>query len=237
MKTLEETLGIGAQVADIERIRRRLGVNTISLVGHSFGGFIATLYAAEFPQYVKSLVLLVPAAVLQLPTPKGEVGDLFALVEQKLKDRGNDTHIADYKAFMKRYLDFGSLPNETDESLAARHNEFAIHFGRADMGTNNGEYDAFQPELTGGMACYATYLSMGIEHAYIPACRDRLRGTTFPVTIVHGAMDIVPESTSRKYVDLFPAENVTFEVLQEASHSIYDHSRVADIIKETLARR
>jgi pimeloyl-ACP methyl ester carboxylesterase len=137
---------------------------------------------------------------------------------------------------MKRYLDFGSLPNETDESLAARQNEFAIHFGRADVGADR-EYDSLKLELTGGMACYATFLSMGMEHDYSPACRDSLRGTTFPVAIVHGAMDIVPESTSRKYVDLFPPENVSFEVLQEANHFVYDHSRVADIVKETLARR
>jgi pimeloyl-ACP methyl ester carboxylesterase len=40
MKILEETLGIGAQVADLERIWRRLCVEKLDLVGHSFGGFI-----------------------------------------------------------------------------------------------------------------------------------------------------------------------------------------------------
>lgn len=236
MKILEETLGLGAQIADIERIRRRLGIEKISLVGHSFGGFIATMYATEFPEYVESLVLLVPAAVLQLPTPKGEDGDIFALVEKKIKERGNEDYIADYKAFMKLYLDFNSLPNATDESLAKRHNDFAIHFGRADIGSD-GEYEDFKPELTGGMACYATFLSMGIEHNYQSVCQERLRDSKFPVAIVHGAKDIVPENTSRKYMDLFPSENVTFEVLQEAKHSMFDHARIAEIIKETLARR
>ena len=41
MQTLDRTLGLGAQIADIERIRQILGDEKIILVGHSFGGFIA----------------------------------------------------------------------------------------------------------------------------------------------------------------------------------------------------
>lgn len=235
MKILEESLGIGAQVADLERIRRRLGVERISIVGHSFGGLIATMYAAEFPQHVQSLVLLAPAAVLQLPTPKGEDGDLFALVEKKIRERGNETHLEEYKAFMKQYMDFGSLPKETEESLALRQGGFGLHFIRASGGSD--EY--FEPPKTesiGGMACYATFLSMGIEHDYIPACKERLAGSTFPIAIVHGENDMIPPSTSRKYVDLFPPDNVTFEVLPDADHFIFDHPRTTEIVKATLAR-
>ncbi len=56
MQTLEQTLGISAQVADIERIRRILGEEKLIMVGHSFGGFLASLYAAEFPEHVARMV-------------------------------------------------------------------------------------------------------------------------------------------------------------------------------------
>jgi proline iminopeptidase len=51
----------------IERIRTILGGDKLVLIGHSFGGFLASPYAAEFPQHVKALVLVarptrVPAA-------------------------------------------------------------------------------------------------------------------------------------------------------------------------------
>jgi len=52
MQLLNRTLGLPAQVADIERIRRILGVDKIVLMGHSFGAFLAALYAAEFPEHV-----------------------------------------------------------------------------------------------------------------------------------------------------------------------------------------
>ena len=67
MKELERTLGIGGQVADIERIRRILGQEKLILVGHSFGAFLSSMYAAEFPEHVEALVLVAPSGVLVLP--------------------------------------------------------------------------------------------------------------------------------------------------------------------------
>ena len=60
--------------------------------------------------------------------------------------------------------------------------------------------------------------------------------STFPVSIVHGAKDMIPESTTRKYMELFPPENVKFYRIEDASHSLFDHPQVVDIVKETLER-
>jgi pimeloyl-ACP methyl ester carboxylesterase len=49
--------GLAAQVADIEAIRRKLGVRKVSLLGHSFGGMFVAAYAAAHPSRVASLVL------------------------------------------------------------------------------------------------------------------------------------------------------------------------------------
>jgi len=68
---LIRALGIQAQVADIERIRKGLSVERLVLVGHSFGGFLAALYAAEFPGRVEKLVLVAPADLLRFPPPGG----------------------------------------------------------------------------------------------------------------------------------------------------------------------
>jgi len=69
---LNAALGLGAQIADIERIRRILGQEQLILIGHSFGGFIASLYAAEFPEHVDKLILLAPADVMKMPQKEGE---------------------------------------------------------------------------------------------------------------------------------------------------------------------
>ncbi len=236
MKILEEHLGIGAQVADVERIRRRLGCGQkIDLIGHSFGGLIATMYACEFPEHVRSLTLLVPASVLILPAPKG-TPDFFAVVGDKIRQIGNPKYIAEYESFQKRYFDFSSLPRETDESLAKRHMEFAIHYARAEGKIMDMERNPVEAGLTGGMACYANFLSLGMEHDYTSVCKRLLAQSEFPVSIVHGENDLMPESTTRQYAELFPSQNVTWEVIPDEAHFLFDHPRVADIVKETMDR-
>ena len=102
MKDLERTLGIGAQVADIERIRRILGQEKLILMGYSFGGFLAAIYAAEFPECVEAMVLVAPAGVLLMPDEEdGLLGEIRERLPRAMQ--------AEYDEFLKTYLDFGSV--------------------------------------------------------------------------------------------------------------------------------
>ena len=49
---------LAAQVADLEAIRITLGVETVQLLGQSWGGAIAAAYAATHPDHVSALVLV-----------------------------------------------------------------------------------------------------------------------------------------------------------------------------------
>ena len=49
-------------VADVEALRKRLGVPQLTLMGHSFGGTIALEYAARHPEHVQKLIILDGAA-------------------------------------------------------------------------------------------------------------------------------------------------------------------------------
>jgi proline iminopeptidase len=53
---------IPAMVEDIEALRKQLGVPTLALMGHSFGGALALEYAAAYPQHVSKLVLVSAAS-------------------------------------------------------------------------------------------------------------------------------------------------------------------------------
>ncbi|MGZ9223505.1 MAG: alpha/beta fold hydrolase, partial [Anaerolineales bacterium] len=104
MKALDHSLGLGAQLADIERIRQILGDDRLILIGHSWGGFLASLYAAEFPEHVEALILISPANTLVMPQPDAE-SDLFAAVRTKLPVEEQ----TEFDEFMKDYFDFNSL--------------------------------------------------------------------------------------------------------------------------------
>jgi proline iminopeptidase len=48
-------------VADLERVRQHLGIDHLRLVGYSWGGLLALLYAVEHPDRVDRLALISPA--------------------------------------------------------------------------------------------------------------------------------------------------------------------------------
>ena len=51
------TQSMDAQVADLEAVRNKLGLDKVALVGDSYGGLVAMAYAAAHPEHVARLVL------------------------------------------------------------------------------------------------------------------------------------------------------------------------------------
>jgi proline iminopeptidase len=204
MTKLDQTLGMGAQIADIERIRQLLGEDKLILVGHSWGGFLASLYAAEFPEHVESLILISPANMLVMPQPDAE-SDLFASVRARLPA----SKLAEYDAFMKDYFDFNTLFTHSDAELVARDTKFGEYYIsvvdlKADQAIQQGE--------PGGWMTWGMYVSLGQRHDY----RAALKKVSAPVLVIHGADDLQSEAASRLYSDTFP--NAQFAVIENASH-------------------
>jgi len=70
-------------VSDYAHLMRQfldaIGVNTVDLVGHSFGGWVALRMAVEYPQCVTKLVLIDP---MGLDVPAAPAADLEAMSEE-----------------------------------------------------------------------------------------------------------------------------------------------------------
>ena len=58
----DERFELDDLVADLERLRNRLGLERLDLVAHSLGGIIVTAYARHYPARVRSLSLLATPA-------------------------------------------------------------------------------------------------------------------------------------------------------------------------------
>jgi proline iminopeptidase len=161
-------------------------------MGHSFGAFLAAMYAAEFHEHVEALVLVAPAGVLVLP----DEGDGF--FEEIRKGLPGEKH-AEYDHFLKDYLDFGSIFSKSEAELAKLNRKLGEFFltaaGRTAEPENNGV-----PEDNGGWMVQALYFSMGKRHDYRPA----LKKAQARALIIHGEGDIVPERVSRMYADCLP---------------------------------
>jgi proline iminopeptidase len=213
MTALERTLGLGAQVADIERIRQILDLEKVTLIGHSFGGFIATLYAAEFPNRVEKLVLVAPAGVL---TPPDEERDIFALTRAKLKSE----QLAGFNTVQQEYFDFPNIFTKSDAELADLHTRLGEYILNA-LGYELSELTPSPP--SGGWAVFAQYFSCGRAQDYRPALKE----VTAPTLIIQGEDDDISLPGSNTYKAIKGSQFVSMgreEPERRAGHFVFDDS-------------
>jgi len=57
-----QACGLAEQIADLEALRAHLGLETMDLLGHSWGGYLVMAYAARHPEHVAHLVIADSAA-------------------------------------------------------------------------------------------------------------------------------------------------------------------------------
>ncbi|MDC7247838.1 MAG: alpha/beta fold hydrolase, partial [Sphaerochaetaceae bacterium] len=159
MKLLESRLGLAENLKDIERIRMILGVEKIILIGHSFGGFLAALYAAEYPERVSRMILVEPADMLRLPNAHGGMNQVEEYLPDELKK--------EYKAFTKEYFNFGRLFKRSEGELAGLNNGYARFYLAAleeRYPGSTGSLVTGNPDYTGGFASFAMFFSLGRKY-------------------------------------------------------------------------
>jgi proline iminopeptidase len=223
MQALNRTLGLPAQIADIERIRRILGREKLIIAGHSFGAFLAALYAAEFPEHVRAFIAVAPANLAVLPNRDA---DVFGLIRQRLPAE----MLPEYDRFVTEYFDFRGAIGKNEEELAALHRRFGLFYMAAAPVAVRLRPGGGNMENNGGFMPLGVYLSMGRRHDY----RQAFRAVTAPVLVIHGQDDLQPAAWSRNFAALFPNHR-TVEIAG-AGHFVFDDqpARFAAAVREFL---
>jgi len=218
LTAVEGKLGLAQQVADIERIRRRLGRDRLVLVGHSFGGLVAALYASEFPQHVSALVLVSPAPLLVMPTPGP---DLFSLVRARLDEplRG------EYDAYLASYFDLQAAM-ALDEPALSRHYGAFRRYYQASAGAG----PPVSPDEgdTGGFLVLATYASLGRRHDW----RGAMAHIEARTAVLHGDGDLMPEEETRAFAAAIP--HASFELVHAGHFAVEEAPEVIEAAVDRL---
>ncbi|MBJ6764495.1 alpha/beta hydrolase [Myxococcaceae bacterium JPH2] len=192
MQAVEARLGLAAQLADLERIRRLLGKERLTLVGHSFGALVAALYAAEWPEHVEALVLVAPAPLVTMPV--GE-DDLFTQVQARLDPTGQQS-LAEW---LRHTFEFPARLKDDEPHLAQHFANFGPLYAQA---VHRERPEAQLPDsgAAGGFLSLGLYLSLGRHHDW----STWLRRVRAPTLVIHGAKDLQPRSATARMVEALP---------------------------------
>ncbi|QQO10086.1 alpha/beta fold hydrolase [Breznakiella homolactica] len=210
MLALDASLGLKKHIEDIERFRRLLGDEKLILAGHSYGGFIASLYACEFPEKVEKLILVSPADLLAMPT---EI-DLYSSVGRLLD--GDDKK--NFDAYMKGYFDYSKIFEKSEADLVRQNYEFIPFFAKAYEAAGNAPLHTLPaPDSIAGFGHHAMFLGMPRKYDW----RECLKSVPVPVLVVRGGRDLTPPASST-YETLFP--NTDSAVIQNAGHYMFNET-------------
>ena len=189
----EVPVGWREQVADLEALRGLWRLERLDLVGYSWGGLLAMLYACEHPDRVGKLALVSPAPAwreardeferrFQARTMAPELqAERERLRESGLRDR-------DLAAWQRRLFDLSVAGYFHDRSKVAQMTPFRV-VGRTqqDVWSSLGDFDL----------------------------RPRLAGLRVPALVLHGDDDPIPVESARTVAELLGAP---FHLVPDCGH-------------------
>lgn len=193
----EVPVGWTEQVGDLEGLRAHWQLDQLTLIGYSWGGLLALLYALEHPARVSRLALVSPA-----PTWRGAREEFErdfarrnldpALQEERRRLRESGLRERDPAAFQQRIFELSVAPYFFDPARAAELTPFRVT-GRTqqEVWRSLGDYD-LRPRL--------------------PALG------TVPSLILHGENDPIPIGAARTASELLEA---AFHPLSRCGHVPY----------------
>lgn len=225
MMEMNSKLGAAANLADIERIRRILKVEKLIIIGHSYGGFLAALYASEFPGRVEKLVLVAPANVLRMPQ---ENKGLYDAVQEYLPDELRD----EYSQWLKEHFDYKNIWTKSEKGLAVHNLKMSDYYGIAAEAMGMPVTDEYgvktDPDLAGGWLIHAYNFSFGKRYDLRPV----LNRLSMPVLIFQGEKDLTGIAEIQDYLDGIPGAELA---LIDSGHFLMDEPAFTGKLAEFLA--
>jgi proline iminopeptidase len=197
-------------IADLGELQHTLGIERVNLVGHSFGGILALLYAATHPESTQSLVLLQPAPPF-VPELRQELG---AAMGARRTPPDNEA-----KAAIEASPGFAARDPETLERYFI--NNYTPFF--ADR-ANIGQADLGFTDITAANVLESsarTYRDLGSLDPL-----GALSQITCPTLVVHCEKDPVPEAFSRLLADKIGGAE--FVLLDGVNHFV--HLEAPDVL-------
>ena len=203
-EVLLEDMHIDRYVEDLDRLRAHLRLDTVAILGHSWGGFVTMHYALRHPERVSHMILLNTASASNedVERMKEERGRMQAPHRERLDALESSAAFLDGDpgAVAEYYrIDFGTTFKRTED--AARLN---LTWTREDILKGR----AIEDRLAQGLYWVPGY-------TIIPA----LKNLRTPTLVIHGENDFFPVASSAHIAEAIPGARLV--TLADSGHFSY----------------
>ena len=201
-------LGVEQHVADLEAVRQYFKLDKMNLMGNSWGGLLASLYAIEHPDHVERMILDSSAA----PTA-AFMGDM----QDEISRRTAKVYTKEQQARLKAINDPNAWRKAKDPIAICRE----FYYGVLRVYTYSQTFgDGYKGDLCAGgpdsvrlqpITRNFAWSSLG-DYDLMP----KLGVVKAPVLVIHGAADVIPLRSSEAWAAGYP--NARLFVIQKAGH-------------------
>jgi proline iminopeptidase len=204
-----EDVSIESEVADLDQLRDQLGLDSVALMGHSWGAVLAMEYTARHPERVSHLILMntAPAsgwegdlfrAQLRASRPAGDVERMADIVAGAQYEAGEpEAETAYYRIHFRGAV---QRPDQLEQIVGRLRTHFTADSVRTARAVEDRLYEQ-------------TWRSAGYD--LVP----RLRGVHTSTLVIHGEHDLVPVEMAARIADAIPGSRL--EVLTGCGHFAY----------------
>ncbi|HEX6790908.1 MAG TPA: alpha/beta fold hydrolase [Candidatus Krumholzibacteria bacterium] len=209
-----EDVSIDSEIDDLDQVRRRLGLDSIAVLGHSWGCVLALEYATRLPHRVSQLILLNTAPVSR--------EDSVALVRHRVRNEA---------AQLAAMRDAAMTEEFAAGDIEADARYYRAHFGAAVRRPEQLEplVSRLRADFTPDDILKAREIETRLyaQTWQVPGY-DLVPGLSrldAPALVVHGEFDFIPVEFAERVAAAMP--NARLEVLPECGHFSYLEQPVA----------
>ncbi|WP_459503632.1 alpha/beta fold hydrolase [Bacillus sp. C1] len=221
----QEQFGLRDLIEDCEELRKMLQIEKWSVIGHSFGGFLALLYAIMYPQSIQKIIFEGPTFDFSL-TSRALLKKTGVLLKKYGKEKqGNECMaIAESDASSVELLEaYSKLSAELEE------NRMEIY----DYAEDNTDYSLYTDEEWEEFYDRSDihFTRLREEGEIHQSLLSKLKDVQNPMLLIRGEHDVV---TCDKQIESFrrDVQNGNVIVFEECGHT--PHYEAADRFAETV---
>lgn len=195
------------EVRDLESVRQHFSLEQTSLIGWSYLGGVVALYAADYPTYVKRLVMMCPVG------PRSDAPYSDSETTQKIAQSRLDP------AGVKRLEEMQQAGLEKTDPVRFCREVMQVYWPR-----QMGRPQALAQMKSDGCIFQNEWPQNLNEHwrKHFPASswkrdwRDKVASALMPTLVIHGTEDLIPLESSREWATTL--SNARLLVIQGSGH-------------------